>query len=224
MIIANPNDIPINKSKVLCYLGYKIDKNKVKDIIFELLDEQLEKARTLIVPRGVYRVLEKNDLVNHKLFFDAQKIAFGVCTIGNELEQEVKRLFACREYTRGVLLDSIGSVSAEAITDIVNDELNNYARQAGLNITRRFSPGYGEWDVQEQKLLFNYMGNLTAGVRMLPSGLMLPIKSVSFACKISNFKMKEVNKGDKCLTCNMRHKCLYNQASKEYKKEAKPGN
>lgn len=211
MLAVEPSDLPIDRSEVLRYLGYKPGKRKIGGKIMRLLDEETNRARTLINPRGLYRIVDAGPFIVHKLFKDAQKIAFGVCTIGEKLEQEVKKMFKSGEGTRAVLLDAIGSVCAEAITNRVNDELINWAISNNLKITRRFSPGYGSWNVNEQSFVFECLGKFTAGVKLNPSGIMTPLKSVTFACKLGTAKMEEINKGDKCKSCNMRENCAFSQ-------------
>ena len=221
MFTVNPQELPIDRAEALRYLGYKPGKRKIGKKILRLLDEEMEKARTLINPRGLYRVVEVGELRNHKFFHDAQQIAFGVCTIGEKLDQEVKRLFKSGEGTRGVLLDAVGSVCAEATTDLVNAETEEWASKNKLNITRRFSPGYSGWNVRDQKLVFAQLGKFTAGVKLTSSGIMLPIKSVSFACKLSTKNMVEINKGQKCASCNMRGRCAFSAEEGVCRKTAK---
>ena len=221
MLTVNPQDLPIDRAEALRYLGYKPGKRKIGGKILRLLDEEIEKARTLINPRGLYKIVEVGNLKDHKFFSDAQKVVFGVATVGEKLEKEVKRLFKSGEGTRGVLLDAVGSVCAEAITDLVNAEAEEWASKNGLNITRRFSPGYSGWNVREQKLVFDYLGKFTAGVKLTTSGIMVPLKSVSFACKLSSEKMVEINKGDKCASCNMRGRCAFSAEEGVCRKTAK---
>lgn len=209
MITVSPDKLPIDRAEVLRYLGYKPGKRKIKGKILRILEEELEKARSLISPRGLYKIIDAKPLNGHRFFRDAQKIAFGICTIGDKLEKEIKRLFKTGEGTRGVLLDAIGSVCAEAITDLVNAAAEEWARTRGYKITRRFSPGYSGWNVKDQKLVFEHLGRSTAGVQLTPSGIMLPLKSVTFACKIGMDKMEEINKGQKCSSCNMRGRCAF---------------
>lgn len=211
MLSVKPQDLSIDKSEVLRYLGYNPGKQKVSGKIMRLLNEEIKRARTLINPHGLYRIVNAEPFTAHKLFSDAEKVAFGVCTIGDELEQEIKQMFKAGEGTRAVLLDAVGSVCAEAITNWVNDELIKWALANNLKITRRFSPGYGDWNVTEQSLIFACLGKFTAGVKLSPSGIMTPLKSVTFACKLGTGEMEEINKGDKCESCNRRNSCAFSE-------------
>lgn len=221
MLTIKPDELPIDRAEALRYLGYKPGKRKIGSKILRLLEEEIERARSLINPRGLYKIIDAGPLREHKFFHDAQKIAFGICTIGEKLEKEVKKLFKSGEGTRGVLLDAVGSVAAEAITNLVNAEAEEWAATHGLNITRRFSPGYSGWNVRDQKLVFEQLGKFTAGVKLTPAGIMVPLKSVSFACKLSTDSMVEINKGDKCASCNLRGRCAFSAEGGVCRKKAK---
>jgi len=96
-----------------------------------------------------------------------------VATIGPALEERVRLHFEEHRYLEALLLDAAGSVAAEAVCDRVQAECTNGAGSA------RFSPGYCGWDLSGQRRLFELLAPETLGVRLLPSLLMDPLKSVS---------------------------------------------
>jgi hypothetical protein len=51
--------------------------------------------------------------------------------------------------------------------------------KGGLHITNRYSPGYCDWDIREQKKLFELLPENFCGISLLDSMLMKPIKSIS---------------------------------------------
>lgn len=208
LIHVPPAELPIDRQEVLRYLGYKPGRSKLRSRILHLLEQEEERARALINPRGMYCILEAGPYRGQKIFRDAELVAFGIATAGEKLEKQVQEFFRQGEGTRGVLLDAIGSVAAEAITDEVNKHLDRWAAAQGYKTTRRFSPGYGPWDVRGQELVFKSLGRFTAGVRLSSSRLMSPLKSVSFACKLGRGVLEEINEG-RCTACNMRDRCSY---------------
>lgn len=201
-------EMTIERREVLRYLGYKPGRDKMRSRILNLLEEEEERARALINPRGIYCVLEAGPFKSQKIFRDAEMVAFGIATVGEKLEKQVKQFFRQGEGTRAVLLDAVGSVAAEAITDVVNGQLDRWAAARGCRTTRRFSPGYGPWDVRGQDLVFKSLGRFTAGVRLSSSRMMSPLKSVSFACKLGRSALEEINEG-RCTACNMRKSCAF---------------
>jgi hypothetical protein len=77
--------------------------------------------------------------------------------------------------------------------------------QNQLNITNRYSPGYCNWSVSEQKLLFSFLPDGFCGIKLNDSALMTPIKSISGIIGIGqNVKMNEYN----CNHCGVKD-CTY---------------
>ncbi|MFZ5633008.1 MAG: hypothetical protein ACOY40_09195 [Bacillota bacterium] len=208
VIAVPPERLTIDRNEVLRYLGYRPGRSKMRGMIQNLLRQEENLARSLINPRGLFRIVKADSLRRHNLFSDAGLVAFGVCTIGEELEKQVHNYFMEGESVRGVILDAIGTAATEAVTDLVNRDLEKWASTNGYGITRRFSPGYGPWDVRDQDLVFRHLGRFTAGVQLMASKLMKPLKSVSFACKLGVGRMEEINQG-RCSSCSMQGRCSF---------------
>lgn len=73
--------------------------------------------------------------------------------------------------------DILGSCIAEATGDIMEKFVET--ELPGIPHTNRFSPGYCEWHVNEQKLLFSLLPDNVCGITLNSSALMYPIKSIS---------------------------------------------
>src|SRR5262249_58215917 len=89
-----------------------------------------------------------------RLWGPVEWLAAAVCTIGDELERRVAELWESRELPLAAMLDSVGSGAVESLAEYVNDLLCQEAIPLGLPVTNRVSPGYGSWDVAQQKALF----------------------------------------------------------------------
>jgi hypothetical protein len=93
----------------------------------------------------------------------------------------------------------IGSIAADKTAELIQKELEIRCRQNGLSISDRFSPGYCEWSVSEQKLLFDLFPPKTFGIELTESSLMNPVKSVSGIIGIGKSLSQ---KGYQCQWCN----------------------
>src|SRR5918995_378044 len=82
------------------------------------------------------------------------EITAGVCTIGDALERRASELWDARELPLAMMLDSVGSGAVESLAEYVNDQLCADGIARGVKVTNRVSPGYGGWDVGEQRLLW----------------------------------------------------------------------
>ena len=77
------------------------------------------------------------------------------------------------------LVDTVASVTEEQATDVLHDHIEKQMQMQGLKITNRYSPGYCDWSVSEQHLLFSFLPANFCGITLTESSLMVPIKSVS---------------------------------------------
>jgi cobalamin-dependent methionine synthase I len=107
------------------------------------------------------------------------KVAVFVLTIGNRLEEMVAYLAENRLVLQATVLDAIGSEAAEQLAEILEERIRNIVGYQNQVISRRFSPGYCDWNVNQQEMIFRALGDDTAGVRLTAEYLMLPRKSVS---------------------------------------------
>jgi hypothetical protein len=86
----------------------------------------------------------------------------------------------------GYIYDVIGSEIADLAADFMQKDLEIVIASIGKKITNRYSPGYCRWDVSEQHKLFRLMPDNFCGIRLTPSALMDPVKSVSGFIGIGN--------------------------------------
>jgi len=115
-----------------------------------------------------------------KMLRSTDKVIVFMVTIGADLEEKVKQLMDDGNMTEAVILDAIGSETADAAADkLHHDVLKNLAQTAGCTITPRFSPGYGDWPVTVQREILQVCGGSQIGISVNDSFLMQPRKSVS---------------------------------------------
>ena len=83
------------------------------------------------------------------------------------------------EKTRALVMDAIGSVAAETLAELTNKEIINIVSKKGFSTSRRFSPGYGDWNISGQKDLLAWVGAPGIGIKLSDTYQMIPEKSVS---------------------------------------------
>ncbi len=162
-----------------------------------MIDESIEQLSKRCEIRAGYRILDAarpdgrvDGLVVGGTFFKLDKIVTGqikkstqaalfVATIGPEMEEWSRRLLKGEDPALGYIGDVAASTAAEAVTNTLHDHIRDKMQSLGLNITNRYSPGYCNWSVAEQHLLFSLLPEDFCGVTLSDSALMHPIKSVS---------------------------------------------
>ncbi len=75
----------------------------------------------------------------------------------------------------------------------------------GLKITNRYSPGYCNWPLKDQRPLFAFVGENPTGIALSESCLMHPIKSVSGVIGIGT---KARRRAYGCVICQNKT-CIY---------------
>ena len=133
-----------------------------------------------------------------------ERVAVFALTIGNHLEETVNQLARDKLVLQASVLDAIGSVAAEKVANTLQDKIGEMAHAHGLTISRRFSPGYCDWHIGQQRMLFWALRGNTVGIRLTEVCLMLPQKSVSGIIGIGPSEIENYNP---CRTCD-KHDCV----------------
>lgn len=189
------NDFNIDKTEIELSLGYA--NGKIPDHFSEMIDEILPHVpeycdiKAGYVLADVDKPSDKKDGLNiGGKFFKLDKIVTGqlkksekaalfLCTVGPGLEVWSKKLLNAGDIILSYIVDIAASVTAESVTDLLHDRIKENMLLSGLNVTNRYSPGYCNWSVSEQHLLFSFFPENFCGVKLTESALMIPIKSVS---------------------------------------------
>jgi len=220
--------IEINPEEVLRYLGRGPGRRASAEPVREMVEREITGARRLISPRAVYATLEVGTVtvaavtlpsaglvLNGKAIAGhlrrAVQVTLFAATVGSALETEVQALFAAGEYSRAVILDAVGSEAAEGAAAAVNRVINAAAGAAGFATVTRFSPGYGDWDIQVQSELLAAVEAERIGVTVNPAAMLLPRKTVTAV--IGWVRAGEgCEDGRGCQACDMRE-CSYRKTN-----------
>ena len=123
-------------------------------------------------------VFETGKIVTHQLRH-AEKAAWFISTAGRELSEKSQKLFNQGDEIKGYTMDVMLNLYLEKALDRFQEKLSEMVQNSGMRITNRYSPGYCEWDISEQRKLFSLFPDDGHGVTLSPSCLMIPVKSVS---------------------------------------------
>jgi hypothetical protein len=213
-------DIEIDKKQVCHYVGYDAD-HKLSARISSLIDEYAEHAHHLINPSYSYIVRDVEwargsiSFVRNSIIFKSQviaellehchQVAVFLVTIGEYLEETAYQLAKDGLILQATVLDAIGSDAVEKLADFVQDGIRELANTKGLVTSQRFSPGYCDWNIGQQRMLFWALNGNTLGIHLTGECLMIPQKSISGIIGIgsSNGDVKNYNP---CKTCE-KHDC-----------------
>ena len=207
--------IEIDKQQVCRYIGYE-DGQKLSARISSLIDDYAEHAHSLINPsysyvikdvewaRGSMAFVEGSIIFKSriiaKLLERCTRVAIFLVTIGKYLEETSFRLAKDGLILQATVLDAIGSVAVEKVADFVQSRTREIAKAQGDVTSRRFSPGYCDWNIGQQRMVFYALTGNTIGIRLTGECLMMPQKSISGIIGIG-LSNASVENYDPCKTC-----------------------
>ena len=102
-----------------------------------------------------------------------------IATIGSGVEGEITRLSGENHLSYAYILDTMGSTVIESMVDKFHKSMEKQCRAKGGRVTLRFSPGYCDWHITEQKKLFRALDSNQLDIELTDSCLMQPRKSIS---------------------------------------------
>ena len=214
-MIAIRNQIDIDSERVLHAIGYDTDCEPPTRAV-SLVNEYLENASNLVdvsysyVIRDVEWVQGSITFIEDSIIFKSQviarlleqceRVAIFALTIGKHLEEMVCQLAKDKLVLQASVLDAIGSVAAERVANLIQDRISEVAGAKGFCASRRFSPGYCDWDIGQQRMLFWALSGDTVGINLTGRCLMIPQKSISGIIGIGSYD-SNVENYNPCSTC-----------------------
>ena len=184
----------MNKTEILRYLrtSSKTDDER----LLSLIDDCCNEVNACVNPKTLHRIFDckvtSDSLIIGEHIFKSERLADNlkgcsrVCIFGATLGTECDRLlrtYSNKDITRTMVLQACLASKIEEICDALEDTL----KAQGLNLRQRYSPGYFDLDINENKKIFS-MIELTKriGLTITDTCQMVPTKSVTAFIGIEN--------------------------------------
>lgn len=190
------------------YLGY--GAAAPDEAVVSLIGEIRDQAEKQLKPKSVTGTFDIStfdfrgkSIASH--LSGAHSIILFAATLGAESER-MSAYYQKTDLQKAVVFDAVCNVLIEDYCDSVCRELKKAAAQNGRYINTRFSPGYGDFSIEYQKLILD---NLNAGRRIglsvTDNSLLIPQKSVTAVIGVFDSPPAGTARG--CASCNMKDKC-----------------
>ena len=208
------NQIWFNKQEALRY--FRAQQGDVQAEAF--IDSAYGKLRNELQPRYTARrlcceadeisVRLDNGTIFHsqelaRFMVDAKELFLFGATLGSRVDITLRRISLTSVAEAGAA-QAVAAALIETYCDDCCSELQKQLPE-GKKLKWRFSPGYGDWALEEQKLLFPVLDCAHAiGLTLTESCMMAPIKSVTAIIAIIETKEKNKNCDEhknKCRYC-----------------------
>lgn len=194
LVKKDPLSITLHETDIIKEL--RMPAAEITASLQKQLDAARQTAQSLMTPKAVYCTFKIKESTPaavivedapvfltgsqiHNMLAPCSYVSLLLVTIGCALEQTAEKTFSASPL-RSYLLDAIGSTAAEAcacsITMLLQQEMSVY----NLIPTHRYSPGFGDWPLSSQKVIYTIVHAHELGVSLIEdSYLLMPQKSVS---------------------------------------------
>jgi len=131
-----------------------------------------------------------------------EQVVLFAATIGGDLEERAREEMAGGSPFGALVADALGSALAEgAARDLMDylEKIRLLGPEGTQGMLRRFHPGYSDWPLEDQRLLFGALEPDRIGLSLGPSCLMIPEKSVAGLAGVKKGRptIKRVEKGER---------------------------
>ena len=186
----------VDKKEILRYMVCKTPDENILSLLEECLTEAMP-SLSYAVSYSVYPIKYKKDISSNGLLkhlSDSDEIIIFAATIGVGIDRLISK-YSRISPTKAVVFQAIGTERIEALCDAFCNEMK---KKYGC-ITNRFSPGYSDWDIKDQKLIISVTdATKNLGICLNDSFLMSPSKSVTAVVGINNTETEEKNPCENC--------------------------
>ncbi len=194
-------EVTENMKEVICKCEKKLLEGIKPDFTFRCFDICIDEDGVLI--EGTPFVLKGNDIKNHLL--ECQKVVLMCATLGISSDKLMRQL-SVSDVTENFITDALASALIEQVCDNAEREIKN--KFPDWFMTWRFSPGYGDFPIEQQSDFLSVTeASKRIGVYLSEGGMMIPSKSVTAVIGLSKNKIKQSKLG--CASCNMAGRCEF---------------
>ena len=177
----------MNRAEILRYM--RASSKTADENLINLVNRAIELVNGAVVPKSIYRIFDcrvtDDSLIIGGTEFKSVRLAENlrgcnrVAVLGATLGTEADRLL--RAYSNeGAMLIALQAALAAKTEDVCDEVQQLIETENRVKTRRRYSPGYFDLDISEQKKLFALLDiTKRCGITLTDSYQMIPTKSVT---------------------------------------------
>ena len=154
----------------------------------------------LVLAKELPYALPSCNLAGH--LAGAERVTFLAVTVGDAVEDFSRHLFAQGRYSEALLAEGAASAAVEQAADQLCVYLERQYQQQGFALTTRYSPGYGDWSLDEQPNVLRLAKGDTIGVALTKSLMLTPKKSITAIAGWRRRDKTEITQTSNCAACS----------------------
>ena len=211
--------LSVNREEMLRYLGYK--GQELDDALMDSVSRCAALAEQAVSPR--FAVVESSLCIKENgvgldgIFLAGEDIRLHLgqakagilmgVTLGVQMERLIQ-YHRRRSMADAVMIDAAATALIETACDRVEEGLRAFYQEKGLDVTDRFSCGYGDLPLETQPDIIRALDAPRAiGLTCSSSLILIPQKSVTAILGVIPVGTRRSIRG--CQNCNNRQNCLY---------------
>ena len=194
-------DIP--KAEIYKRIGLKdIDQVNIKKI--EEIDNLIEQSFNRCDLKACYKKMKvtsnKNGIIllDNRIEFVSNNFSVYVgereelfllsATVGDEITKYRDQFISRDETLSAIVADAVGSETVEAGIDLFQSILEKDLNREGKSLKKsRYSVGYGDFDIKNQKIIYNELELAKLGIKITDSNMLYPEKTITAFSVILTF-------------------------------------
>lgn len=193
--IINVIPVILPERRILIRLGFRSHTTVVPEDRKISIKNLINEGFSLCEPMGVWArlpVINKSDdhvelsggdrLVSRslaKLLISSHAVLLMAATVGGEIVEAAKRMIDKGDGAGALIFDAVGSETADAAAGWINEYVRQILPRGNEKLTdKRFSPGYGDLGLENQKIIYSILELRNLGITLTERYMMIPEKSV----------------------------------------------
>lgn len=206
----------INQQEILRYLGYR--GAQADETVTQTIESCLAELQRVMTPKAVTRPIHIRKIAENTLDLDGLTVeskdlrlhlrgceegVLFAATLGAPVDLLIQR-YNVIDVSKAVILQACAAAAVEAFCDEQQDAIEAQAKEKGLYLRPRYSPGYGDFPLTYQKEVLNLLNaQRRIGLTRTESNMLVPTKSVT---AIIGFTTEETScHVAKCMTCQAKN-------------------
>ena len=164
------------EKEILRYASCRNEDSDVLKLIRSCIDEVREKLSYKVCYSEFDMPIETESKLLLKNIENCSSVIIFAATIGVEIDRLISK-YSRISPSRALMMQAIGAERIEALCD---EFCRDFENERKVNLTPRFSPGYGDLPIEVQKNIFDILDcSRKIGITLNDSFLMSPSKSVT---------------------------------------------
>lgn len=184
------------------------------------IEDACLEGRLLVQPKGTWEIypydhtshtvlaetpftLQGEKIVKH--LAGCKQVIIMAATIGEDIEDAVTAYFTAGKYAYSTILDAAATTAVEQVADAMEKYIQSQIERQGLSMKWRFSPGYGDWPIEQQPDMLRLSQADKIDIHLTDSMMLVPRKSITAIIGLYNQPAATTCTAQKhsCETCGM---------------------